>query len=65
MWRLTEDPESVVEGDDDDSAERGEDPGVVEGGGAPGPGLAVYEHQHRQLWVVMCSFRGPWLQTFV
>ena len=51
MWRLTEDPESVVEGDDDDSAERGEDPGVVEGGGAPGPGLAVHEHQHRQLWV--------------
>ena len=47
---LTKNPEPVVEGDDDDPAEGGEDPGVVEVRRAPGPGLAVHKHQHSQLW---------------
>ena len=47
---LTKDPEPVVEGDHDDPPEGGEDPGVVEGGWTPGPGLAVHKHQHSKLW---------------
>ena len=46
---LTKDPEPVVEGDHDDPPEGGEDPGVVEGGRTPGPGLAVHKHQHSKL----------------
>ena len=46
---LTEHSQAVVEGDHNDPAERGEDPGVVEVGGAPGPGVAVDEDEDSQL----------------
>ena len=46
---LTEHSQAVVEGDHNDPAEGGEDPGVVEVGGAPGPGVAVDEDEDGQL----------------
>ena len=68
IWNLTEDPEPVVEGDHDDPAEGGEDPGVVEGGRAPGPGLAVHEHQHSQLWnrrIINVQYSRCWIGRYL
>jgi len=48
-WKtLTQDAEPIVEGDNEDLAEGGEHPGVVEVGGAPPPRLTVHEHHHSQ-----------------